>query len=1039
MAVDFIEKQIAAPKSWERFEDLCHALFRMVWADPLTHKHGRRGQPQHGVDIYGSIDPSGVVIHGVQCKGKNANYGAKATVSELNAELAKADKFNPPLQKWIFATTAPADATLQEAARVLSKERVKRGRFGVDVLGWEDIQSLLAWHPDVLERFYPEHGVDMATIARVLKAATSNLSAVNDLLAIAANYSPASSQAPKTAPPVWLPVKFTPIRDLKPALMGRPLGPSDAVSCPRLFESRTLMDELGRGYFARLVGEAGAGKSICAYQTAHHFATQGWRVLMLADPSVSQIDLDHDASSKTLYLIDDAHLVAPWVLGRAEGQANKEALLLSTHNSVEQSAARHGSIILDAKRAVRTIATELRKTLPDTIRLVKEIDDRVSDDPYHESIEGRLDQAERAERPWQFCFILGGGWRRAKMLIDSARAAGADIVLAIAGVRQIASRDAHCNRESLTTLIDGITFPNVDLDKATDWLVAQRLLISKEDLRTPHQRFAAVALLEALRGQTEAGQACIWEACRQLFQDPHLPLPGLRTLLYELGFSGGIHWHSRVQRDWLNAMEARCWAANDANRPIAILALSEILSRQSGWSKALSEEQRSEVVGWLSRPNNQTGYGLHQLLNYMRSDDEGFARDLMQGVDPVSAAATYSEVSAKSTFYLGKYLSITWQLASEQWKSQFLKALDRAQMLNVAETWPTSEPLSSFAEYCEATYWADRALGLDMVERIVPRIVAEIEKEPADAFREIQDVAWHVLKGIDLLGIYAKKHRQTKREAAICRTIARRLPAQQVGERLSQVSKRQFQPAGYLIDFLRRSDLDVFRHVLHAIDWSTIDATIGDDWETLFHDGEVFLRIASLNHETAKTIVAIIEERLKDAKILRPKVALLSPKLIEQHLDQKLAVAIDAHGHIDWTSAAIIVARLVEPRPDLVPAVVEPLVLPISAKLSNSHPSFWRDAHLFFHLIRQFAPEFLDRMLDGVDPSTAEPNWIAGIKSPPDVRRATTILVDAALSREDSVGEMARRIRGKYPAKSKPVKEDVEEFTFPNPTSGASQ
>jgi hypothetical protein len=78
-------------------------------------------------------------------------------------------------------------------------------------------------------------------------------------------------------------------------------------------------------------------------------------------------------------------------------------------------------------------------------------------------------------------------------------------------------------------------------------------------------------------------------------------------------------------------------------------------------------------------------------------------------------------------------------------------------------------------------------------------------------------------------------------------------------------------------------------------------------------------------------------------------------------------------------------------------------------------------------------------MLDGVDPATAESNWIAGIKSPPDVRRATTILVDAAMSREDDVGEMARRIRRKYPAKSKPIKKDVEEFTFSNAATGGSQ
>lgn len=289
------------------------------------------------------------------------------------------------------------------------------------------------------------------------------------------------------------------------------------------------------------------------------------------------------------------------------------------------------------------------------------------------------------------------------MLIDSARVAGADIILAIAGVRQIASRDARCNRDALSVLIDGIPMPNIDLERAVGWLISQRLLISEADLRTPHQRFAAVALLEALRGQTEAGQACIWEACRRLFQDPHLPLPGLHTLLHELSFSSGIYWHSRVQRDWLDSMEARCWSANDADCPIAILALSEILSRQSGWPKALSKEQRSKVVGWLSRPNNQIGYGLRQLLNNMRNDDEGYARELMNDVDAISAATVYSEVSAKTTFYLGSHLSIAWQLASERWKSQFLEALDREQMLRVAETWPAEEPLSSFSEYCEAT------------------------------------------------------------------------------------------------------------------------------------------------------------------------------------------------------------------------------------------------------------------------------------------------------------------------------------------------
>lgn len=1029
--MDPIEKQIAPPKSWERFEDLCQALFRQVWADPLTHKNGRSGQPQHGVDIYGSLDPSGGVIHGVQCKGKDANLGAKPTVRELRIELAKADKFTPPLQKWIFATTAPVDVALLKEARALSRERVKRGRFPVDVLGWGDIQSLMASYPDVLTQFYPEHGVDMATIAHVLKTAASNISAVNDLLAQAAAYSAAPSPSKKTASAIWLPVKFEPQRDLKPALMGRHLGPADAVSCPQLSEAKTLIEELGRGYFARLVGEAGAGKSICAFQASHHFATQGWRVMMLADPSVSQIDLDHDPSSRKLYLIDDAHLVAPWALARAEGQATSNTLLLTTHNAVEQSAARHGSIILDAKRAVRTIATELRKTLSDTVRMVKEVDDRVSDRPFDESIEWRLDQAEfSADVPWQFCFILGGGWRRAKSLIAGARVAGADIVLSIAGVRQIASRDARCDLEALSALIDGLPLPAFDLDDATDWLVSQRLLISKDDLRTPHQRFAAVALLETLRGQMEAGQSGIWQACRRLLEDPNLPLAGLLTLLNELHFNNTIDWHSRVQQDWLGCMEARCWAASNADLPIAISGLTEIKSRQTGWSRMLSAEQRSMIVGWLSRPNNQIGYALSRLLHAVRSDDEGIARDLMRHADPVSAAYTYSEVSPKSAFYLGNYLSVAWQLAPDPWKSKFLDTLETAPMLSMAENWPADEPFSSFSEYCEATYWADSKLGLAIAERIIPHLILAIEKDPAATFHEFLDVAWHVLKGVDLLGIYAKKFRQTAREANICRTISQHLSGPLVGERLSHVTKRQFQSAGTLLDFLWRADRKTFTKVVRAIDWQLIDATIGEDWENLFHDGEVFLRIASRDKEIARTIAAIIEERLKDAKILQPRLAIFSPALIERHLDRNGIISIERNGHIDWISGAIVLLLLVETRLDLVPSILEPLVSPVSEKLSGSHPSFWRDAHLFLHAVRQFGPVYLKRMLDGVNPATAEPNWIAGIKSPPDIRRATALLIEAAVLREDGLGEMARRIRNKYPSKSKPIAEDVEEFTF---------
>jgi len=155
--MQFRAKQIAPPKEWGTFEDLCHALFKRVWKDPLAQKNGRRGQEQHGVDIFGSLNGDRASYQGVQCKGKDRNFGSKAKLSEIVSEIAKAEEFTPTLERWIFATTAPVDGPLQKAARELSADRKSKGLFVIDVLGWDEIQALMAEHPEVIEEFYPEH------------------------------------------------------------------------------------------------------------------------------------------------------------------------------------------------------------------------------------------------------------------------------------------------------------------------------------------------------------------------------------------------------------------------------------------------------------------------------------------------------------------------------------------------------------------------------------------------------------------------------------------------------------------------------------------------------------------------------------------------------------------------------------------------------------------------------------------------------------------------------------------------------------------
>ncbi len=154
--MDINDVQFLPPTSWEKFEDLCLDIFREQWRDPYAQKNGRRGQAQHGTDIWGTPQNTGGQIHGVQCKGKDTALGAAVTEVELEAEIDKALKFEPKLDWWIFVTTAPKDGKIEEAARLISARHQAQGRFAVRVFGWEDLRTRITDSDAVMTKHYPD-------------------------------------------------------------------------------------------------------------------------------------------------------------------------------------------------------------------------------------------------------------------------------------------------------------------------------------------------------------------------------------------------------------------------------------------------------------------------------------------------------------------------------------------------------------------------------------------------------------------------------------------------------------------------------------------------------------------------------------------------------------------------------------------------------------------------------------------------------------------------------------------------------------------
>jgi hypothetical protein len=1023
--MDFRSKQIAAPKAWTEFEDLCHAIFRAEWNDPHTQKNGRNGQPQHGVDVFGSPNAVRDVFHGVQCKGKDRAYGRKATVKELTEEIAKADSFVPPLEHWVFATSASKDEKLQQAARELSVARKAKGLFTVTVLGWEDLQTLLSRHPDVVQDFYPEHAFDIPGLLMALRELPSGED-VRDLLAhvrrfIDAGGLPAGANGSDA---IWVREVFGESRDLGPALLGRSLGPADAAACPRLQEVDMTISQLRRAYFVRLVGGPGSGKSVCAYQVAGDFAASGWKVFRLRDAAAAQSSFPLPTGSPALLIIDDAHLMAHANLQRIEEAAGQRRLVLSILNGVEDRGIDRGAVLLDSKRAVRTIAAALRADADRTLATVRRVDDQVGTNFLTEPLERRIEHAESvSDRPWQFCFVLGGGWRRSKEAADSARFADADIVLAAAGMIQVASRDAPLDPAKLREFCAHHGVASEKASKAIAWLASQRLILSEADCRCPHQRFAIVVLGRILDGQDEAGRNIVGGMLQAIMRDSSFPLPGLRILLHEFSFLGDYgRWRNLISARSLEPLVVRCWTATSPeDRAFAAFILSDLSGYLPNWPQGILHDHIDDIAGWISTAASPAAYGLYHLLNSLQQKDEAFAAAITEAVDPVTVANAVSAVTPETAGHLASLIKAIGWKRSEAWKAAFEQAFDKSKVIALASSWPGSERLYSYAEFCLAISGWDEDLGLAMVEAFIPTARRAFTDNPVSAFRDLDDIVSYVLRISDPLGAYVGKHAPKARHRSLAKAMCGKLNPKLLAVQLSAVHKRDFQNATFFLAFLRKAYRSKFDATVSALDWSAIERTIGDDWQSLPHEAEIILTVCYSNERAREAVREIVFQNLHRIVKFSPRVACFAPKAACAHLDAGKIIRLTYHSHCEWKFGAILIAELSKERPDLIDTMIAPLQGDIGTTLSGQNSSWFKEGALFIELLIKTAPENLQGILSTVDTTKAEAGWTDSLEHGRQPRRTVALLVEAAISRSDDVGEMARRLRRRFPRVSVPI------------------
>ncbi|MFF3099970.1 hypothetical protein [Viridibacillus arvi] len=138
--------------NWGDFEELMLDIYKLEWNDKNAQLNGRGGQVQCGVDVFSSI--SGL-NSGVQCKKKDEYLaGSTLTLKEIDEEVNKALNFIPKLNSFYISYTGSRDVKLQEKARIITEDHRKKKLFSVHILSWEEIESLIKKHSEIIHPKY---------------------------------------------------------------------------------------------------------------------------------------------------------------------------------------------------------------------------------------------------------------------------------------------------------------------------------------------------------------------------------------------------------------------------------------------------------------------------------------------------------------------------------------------------------------------------------------------------------------------------------------------------------------------------------------------------------------------------------------------------------------------------------------------------------------------------------------------------------------------------------------------------------------------
>lgn len=652
---------------------------------------------------------------------------------------------------------------------------------------------------------------------------------------------------------VWKQLDYKYKRGIEYAVMGYRLTAADVASCPLFPQVEKIDKRLKIVDYAAIIGETGCGKSITLFQVGFKFLNRGWQVYLLNSIGDLPLVLLPENTENSLYLIDDAQIYSEQIVAGILEQArpNRKIVLAKTVSDISNSE----DVVLTNAEAVKIIYQDFCLRKEEIWPIVKECDNTVGVSMMDIPIERRLENAQTAKTPWQFNYILRGGWKTMKDLYESINR-NMQLLAAAIAMFQILSLDKQVDLIYINEVFDRCGYKYSWNKKDIDYLVKKKIVISVDEIRIVHLESANVIASLFFDSKNTEEQSALIKAFEDEFRNQRISPLGIVWLC-----NGCRHYYNSFSRseDYfitdsikssVNRLLGKLNTSEEIRNMMYLLEKIIIDNREHDNEIKIFTENESLIREYINKVDSISAWGFKTLLNTIYNSNKTVHRSFCKKLDWNNLMKRMQDEKVPDYYAWGELFNRGLLLLS---KSEYCKYSDSMYLLM---EWCVSnvnlgnvEQITSFI--CSVAFMNTERIH-DLIPSLLPVYRCYFSKNLKNAIHLFDFDFLLYFCGIGFWG----KSNPTPRQLNTANSIIEAIPADKMAQVISESEMQNWFFIRDTLGLVSTYDPEKFKVIISKVDLEKLSQKTSNIWE---HSHEICLVIGVLHEADNSMAKSFIE------------------------------------------------------------------------------------------------------------------------------------------------------------------------------------